>query len=394
MSEVKSWSATAASNNSASPDGFPEAMAPSGVNDSAREVMAAVARYRADTDGVASSSGSANAYVLASATTYAAYAQGDRFAFKANFANTGAATLNVDAVGAKDIKRTDGSALVAGDIPSGAVVDVVYDGTNFQLVSASSVDVLAASVGHGMLCPHEALVAYYATASAVTITANSVVLEDSNGKAKRFDSLSETLTISSTGANGRDVLDNSGNEQASVWYHLFAIGKADGTLDVFASQVGFPGSATSIYTRLPSGYTHAGYIGALYNDSSSDIVDFYQRGNCVGSFDSTNTLSAGTASTYTAISLASKVPVTARSVLIDIRADASTSTASVSAVFASDGSGTSAQYSFVVAQSGGTSSAGMLTRCSGELVMSTPQQIKYWSASGSESTLNITGWRF
>ena len=42
MSDIEDWSTTAASNNSASPDGFPEGMAPSGVNNSAREVMASV----------------------------------------------------------------------------------------------------------------------------------------------------------------------------------------------------------------------------------------------------------------------------------------------------------------------------------------------------------------
>lgn len=42
MSDIGTWSTTAANNNSASPDGFPEGMAPSGLNDSSREVMAAV----------------------------------------------------------------------------------------------------------------------------------------------------------------------------------------------------------------------------------------------------------------------------------------------------------------------------------------------------------------
>ena len=42
MSAIESWSTSAASNNSASPDGFPENMAPSGVNNSAREVMASL----------------------------------------------------------------------------------------------------------------------------------------------------------------------------------------------------------------------------------------------------------------------------------------------------------------------------------------------------------------
>lgn len=42
MAAISTWSSTASNNNSVAPDGFPEGMAPSGVNDSAREVMAAV----------------------------------------------------------------------------------------------------------------------------------------------------------------------------------------------------------------------------------------------------------------------------------------------------------------------------------------------------------------
>lgn len=42
---IKDWSTTADSNNSASPNGFPEGMAPSGVNNAAREVMASVREH-------------------------------------------------------------------------------------------------------------------------------------------------------------------------------------------------------------------------------------------------------------------------------------------------------------------------------------------------------------
>lgn len=45
---IKDWSTTAASNNTASPNGFPEGMAPSGVNDSAREVMAQIRGWYED----------------------------------------------------------------------------------------------------------------------------------------------------------------------------------------------------------------------------------------------------------------------------------------------------------------------------------------------------------
>lgn len=63
-----------------------------------------------------------------------AYAAGQTFRFISAGANTGAVTLNVNSLGAKAIKKDGTAALVAGDIPSGAVVEVVYDGTNFQLV--------------------------------------------------------------------------------------------------------------------------------------------------------------------------------------------------------------------------------------------------------------------
>lgn len=45
MSDIKDWSTVAASNNDSPPDGFPEGMAPSTVNNAAREVMASVRVY-------------------------------------------------------------------------------------------------------------------------------------------------------------------------------------------------------------------------------------------------------------------------------------------------------------------------------------------------------------
>jgi hypothetical protein len=49
--DVREWSTTAASNNDAAPDGFPEGMPPSGVNDSARELMAATKAWYDTTYG-------------------------------------------------------------------------------------------------------------------------------------------------------------------------------------------------------------------------------------------------------------------------------------------------------------------------------------------------------
>jgi len=136
MSDVNTWNVAAASNNAAAPNGFPEGMPPSGVNDAAREVMAAVARYRSDTDGVNTSSGT-NTITLAASRAMTAYAQGDLYTFKAGGTNTGATTLNVDSLGAKDV-QLNGAACTGGEIVSGLMYTVVYDGTQFQLMNAAS----------------------------------------------------------------------------------------------------------------------------------------------------------------------------------------------------------------------------------------------------------------
>lgn len=52
MADISDWSTTAASNNATPPDGAPEGMAPSGVNDVIRELMAAVRRWYEDAQWV------------------------------------------------------------------------------------------------------------------------------------------------------------------------------------------------------------------------------------------------------------------------------------------------------------------------------------------------------
>jgi hypothetical protein len=54
---------------------------------------------------------------------------------KAHVQNTGPATLNVNSLGIKAIKNTDGSDLKAGDIVSGSACFLFYDGIYFQLIN-------------------------------------------------------------------------------------------------------------------------------------------------------------------------------------------------------------------------------------------------------------------
>lgn len=84
--------------------------------------------YAADT-------GAANAFVV-TLSPVPTLTTGLYVAFKAANANSGASTLNVNSLGAKTIKKTGGATdLANGDISIGQLVVVMYDGTNFQMVS-------------------------------------------------------------------------------------------------------------------------------------------------------------------------------------------------------------------------------------------------------------------
>ena len=93
------------------------------------------------------SSGAANVYAISLTPAITAYSNGQTFAFKAHQSNTGAVTLNVNSVGAKAVRRTDGvSALVADDIANGQIVYVIYDpGDFFVITNRQTLDILSAT---------------------------------------------------------------------------------------------------------------------------------------------------------------------------------------------------------------------------------------------------------
>jgi hypothetical protein len=83
----------------------------------------------------AADGGSTDTYAITLSPAPAAYQTGMLVIFKANTINTGAATLNVNSLGAKTIKKWYNQDLADGDIKANQIVACVYDGTNFQLLS-------------------------------------------------------------------------------------------------------------------------------------------------------------------------------------------------------------------------------------------------------------------
>jgi len=87
--------------------------------------------------------GSSDSYAISLPIAPTAYTSGMMINFKANTANTGACSLNVNALSAKTIKDASGNDLFTGAIIGGQIVNVIYDGTNFIMVSAPTMANLA-----------------------------------------------------------------------------------------------------------------------------------------------------------------------------------------------------------------------------------------------------------
>jgi hypothetical protein len=86
-----------------------------------------ISDYVADT-------GTADVYAIAPTPAITAYVTGQMFSFKASATNTTASTLNVNGLGTKNI-FLGGAALIGGEILINTIVQVEYDGTQFNLTS-------------------------------------------------------------------------------------------------------------------------------------------------------------------------------------------------------------------------------------------------------------------
>lgn len=138
---ISSWSTTALSNtNSDLSSGvdWREGQLPATVNNSARALMAEIRKFYDQvlngTVSYGACAGTGAAYTMSTTPAPTAYSTGQRFLTFANTASTTTApTMNVATLGAKTIKDRDGSALAVGDIASGDLLDLGYNGTDLLL---------------------------------------------------------------------------------------------------------------------------------------------------------------------------------------------------------------------------------------------------------------------
>lgn len=257
--------------------------------------------------------GTANALTITPSPAIDAYRAGQKFQFITSSNNSGAVTLDVNGLGAKAVTKHGANALANGDFILSEIVEVCYDGTQFQYVNARS----GSGPSGNVIDQHKRLVVKRASVSTVDVDCTFLTFERTglNTIKIRENAINLTVDITASGANG---LDN-GAEANSTWYYIWAVHNPD--TNVSAGLL----SISSTAPTLPANYTYRALVGAVYNDAGGDFVDFHQRGNRV-EIAQTNALTDGTAATATLVDFSAIVPDTATSMDMTVNVKSSDTT--------------------------------------------------------------------
>lgn len=168
-------------------------------------------------------SGSQNALVGTYAPAITSYAAGLTIEIKAANRNTGSTTINVNGLGIKNIVSPDSQGLVDGAFDASAVLLLIYDGTNFQLVNFQS--------GRGVR-----FVTDTGSANALAVAPTPAVIAYRSGlelyvKKKTATPNTAAMTINVSGLGAKDIYTPYGDPHSSHMWHGDEVGQIvyDGT---------------------------------------------------------------------------------------------------------------------------------------------------------------------
>jgi len=209
--------------------------------------------------------GTGNAYILTPSPSITSYTAGDAFLVKINETNTGPATVNISNLGAQAVVIAPDSPLGAGVLVQDSIYLMVYDGTNFQILNASSASITdyAATTGVAntyILSPTTAITTYDAG-----LAFNIKMNVDNTG--------ASTINISGVGAKDLVVYDDypltGGELIADTIYRIVYNGTNFQVLNPTPPiTITMGASATAPWGTLPmTGSTVAKTSGGTYNST-------------------------------------------------------------------------------------------------------------------------------
>ena len=173
--------------------------------------------------------------------TLTAYTAGQVFSFVVAATNTGAVTLNINSLGATAVTRTGSVALVAGDMVTGQIAVVEYDGTRFQLINGNSFTNLKVSGTLG--------VTGITTVAAGAAATPSIISTTGTADTGQFFPAADTIAWSTAGSE-RVRFDSSGN---------VGIGTNAPSTEGTNIRLGIVGGAGQIATTLATSNSNAGF---------------------------------------------------------------------------------------------------------------------------------------
>lgn len=159
-------------------------------------------------------------------------AQPLRIRFKATNTNTAATTIAINGGTAKNIQKLSIGALtdlVAGDIVSGCIYEIVYDGVQFQIFGLSTGGILSVGQGDLRTATGSASLAIGGTGSNYLITMGTLNAGTTVGAAPRFGLATTTgASFGSTGLPAGDYgfipaigRSGAGGANAAIAYQMF-----------------------------------------------------------------------------------------------------------------------------------------------------------------------------
>lgn len=207
--------------------------------------------------------------------TVAAYVNQQLFVFTAVNSSSGPVTARVNALAFLPLYLPGGAQADTGNIVNGSPYLVQYlaalnsGSGGFLILSALPASGTAATVvssAKGLTVNNNSGV----PSTKVDITAGYTVLATTGGTPKFLASVSVTIDLTTTGANGMDT----GARPTSNWVYLYIINNGSATAGL--------ATATSPISGLPSpfpgGYANYMYVGAMYCDGSQNLLRSKQKG--------------------------------------------------------------------------------------------------------------------
>jgi hypothetical protein len=211
--------------------------------------------------------GAANAYVATLTPAITSYVYGLEIYLKIAHDNTGASTVAVNGLSTKSIKLTNGNDPGVGDLKTGMIAQLFYDGTNVQLLNPATT---LSSYSPGTLVGGQ-----------VVTTATTAVISGAKCRSYADDqniilgsTLTKTLSAWAAG-NSNGGVPSGVTLSSGLTLHLFLISKADGTTDA-----GFDTSqsATNLLAAA-TGYLYYRRIASYVLNGSSQLPVIIQNGD-------------------------------------------------------------------------------------------------------------------